>query len=1136
MYYINEERGITVKPTEHTATAASTAKIGLLALLGAFLGFKGASASKTGRGSGAPTIAHRRLLATIFVSGVALMFSGAPAQAATTHPYTGISFGPGGVGAGSFGGVVGITVEQSSGNVFVLDKAEGGRVYKFDAAGEPVDFSSSATNVIEGVGSAGGSEEQIAIDESSGPAAGDIYVANTTGVRIYAASGALLGELERPDGGEFCGVAVDSSGDVYVGNYPGTVRRFTPAANPVTNLEETGTISGLHGVCNVAVDSAGDVYAATYTGGVNKYDALQFGSLAAEGEAVDPTGRTLAVDSANGSVFVDKQTEIEEYEGSTAPPTPAGTSGESGPGALDESFGVAVDHASGDVYAGDGEAVEIFGPGVVVAGATTEAASGISATEATLHGSVLPAGTEVSECHFEYGTEAGVLSQSAPCEPAPPYTGSSSVAVSAQLSGLHPGASYHYRLAASGTSGSLDGLETSFRAAFLERPPAAIGLPDGRGYEMVTPAENEGGELYSPRGDGQEGEGTVFTKLPSIAASNGEAVVYAGTPAAGGNGSQGDGSGNQFLAKRNPGGGWTQSDIQPAGYSSPSYWAFSANLEQGILDTNQALVTGVPVGYEDLYARDDETGSLHPFSTVTPPSRSAGQFGSPYAEGGIRGGSLGEHYAGASTDMSHLLFEANDALTSSAIDPGPGENNLYESLEGEVRSVNVLPDGTPAPNAFFGAAPVAGAAEDNFSHVISSSGARIFWTDLNSGSLYVRENATSTSLIAEAATYLTASADGSKVLYTKAGDLYEDDLETDVTRDLAPGGQVLGIMGAGEDLEYVYFVAEAALGTGATVGKPNLYLLHDGATTFIASLGPVTTGGVDQEAWEPDMGERTAQVTPSGRGLVFVSNKSLTGYDNNNGKLAVSEVYVYDADESQLSCVSCNPSGEPPAVLPRPVEDPSGALLQPSGARLPISEHNTYQQRVLSDDGGRVFFESFEPLLPTASNNYLNVYEWERDGEGSCAYPTGCVYLLSSGSSTAPSYFIDASSSGEDVFLMTRSRLVPSDHNEYYDIYDARIGAVEGAAPSQCTGTGCQGSPASPPVFVTPASATFSGVGNFSSVTTTVKKVTKKSVKCKKGFAKQKNKCVKKLKTKKKLRTKKKAKAKKASNDRRASR
>ena len=33
--------------------------------------------------------------------------------------------------------------------------------------------------------------------------------------------------------------------------------------------------------------------------------------------------------------------------------------------------------------------------------------------------------------------------------------------------------------------------------------------------------------------------------------------------------------------------------------------------------------------------------------------------------------------------------------------------------------------------------------------------------------------------------------------------------------------------------------------------------------------------------------------------------------------------------------------------------------------------------------------------------------------------------------------------------------------------------------PPVCTGTGCQGIPGAPPIFATPSSVTFEGVGNF---------------------------------------------------------
>jgi hypothetical protein len=290
-------------------------------------------------------------------------------------------------------------------------------------------------------------------------------------------------------------------------------------------------------------------------------------------------------------------------------------------------------------------------------------------------------------------------------------------------------------------------------------------------------------------------------------------------------------------------------------------------------------------------------------------------------------------------------------------------------------------------------------------------------------------------------------------------------------------------MGAGENLEYIYFVGQGVLAAGASAGRSNMYVSHEGHTSFIATLGSEgeeeETLAVDVIPWSTDVGSRVADVTPSGLDIVFMSHKSLTGYDNvfhgEGVTRAEAEVYMYDASSGGLSCVSCDPTGEPPS-------------LDLTGGTLPISKHSTYQLHLISDDGDRVFFESAQPLLPQAQNGRDNVYEWERDGTGSCTEANGCVYLLSTGSSPYPTYLVDASTSGNDVFLMTRSQLVPADKNEYNDIYDAHVGAVEAPSPPQCTGTGCQGAAALPPVFATPASATYNGVGNFAPPPTPVAK------------------------------------------------
>ena len=58
-------------------------------------------------------------------------------------------------------------------------------------------------------------------------------------------------------------------------------------------------------------------------------------------------------------------------------------------------------------------------------------------------------------------------------------------------------------------------------------------------------------------------------------------------------------------------------------------------------------------------------------------------------------------FAGASSDFSHVIFEANDSLVAGA--PGKGVENLYETVAGARAARGILPDGTiPAQGATAG--------------------------------------------------------------------------------------------------------------------------------------------------------------------------------------------------------------------------------------------------------------------------------------------------------------------------------------------------------------------------------------------------------------------------------------------------
>jgi len=214
-----------------------------------------------------------------------------------------------------------------------------------------------------------------------------------------------------------------------------------------------------------------------------------------------------------------------------------------------------------------------------------------------------------------------------------------------------------------------------------------------------------------------------------------------------------------------------------------------------------------------------------------------------------------------------------------------------------------------------------------------------------------------------------------------------------------------------------------------------------------------------------------------------MSTRSLTGYDNTdrvNGK-ADSEVYTYDADNGQLTCVSCNPSRARPVgrQLPSPY---AANFFAPTdlwaAAWLPTWESQLYASHTLSDDGTRLFFNSVDALLPQDTNGVQDVYEWEADGSGGCEKTVGCLSLISTGQGPRESELVDASPSGDDIFFRTASSIDSRDPG-LVDIYDARVngGFSQLADPTSCVGDACQ-SPPEPPSDPTPSSASFHGAGN----------------------------------------------------------
>lgn len=1017
--------------------------------------------------------ARRLVLAVLCGLAGGLLFTGSVAQAGLFRPFVS-SFG-------SFSEVQGIAVEQSTGDVYVLD-AGNHSVSKFDASGTPVDFSALGTNVIEGVGGAGNGENEIAVDNSSGPDSGDIYVANNSVVRIYGSTGTFLGELT---GGETCGVAVGPAGTVYVGIYPETVRKYTPVSNPVTDANESGSMVGLKGICNVAADGAGDVYAATYTGGVSKYEASQFliTPLSASGTEFDSQSSTLAVDPTGNpsteDVYLDEGDDVVEYN-------PMGNRlGSFGVGSLSESHGVAVNHASDDLYASNGPGqVDIFGPGVLAAEVTTGAVTEITETSATLNGTVNPGGLSVSTCEFEYGTQEGVLSKSVACSPAP-GAGSNAVPVQADLTELALGKTYFFRLAAIDANATVYGQEESFTiySPTIAGPP---GLPDGRIYELVSPANKHGAEA------GGRDNGIHPFMLAGV---QGDEAAFDTT---GPVGKTPTGYTEYSIARRSAT-GWQSHGALPRGNGTQEL--FFTNPQQGI--GFSADMTATAFGANDVFVPEQEVAGPTPKLYVYGEDGEVRWIGKPTsAEPSKFNGEsrTSERLAGASPDYKTVYLSFTGSLVPADEERNPalggishaegGGAGFYEWHEGTLEAAGVLPDGHLDP---YGAVPIVnGGGPEELHNQVSGDGREAFFLSPDPQSrsgrpseLYVRETAPdgthSTALVSRDLQLAPAgeepasdpagpliggggfyaAPDGSRVFFESTSQLTPD----------APSSETVKAYEFDTDtntLTYLPGVADLAYTACSNCALPTINLLRssrDGSSLVFEREGQLDLWKGGEITKIGSLGGHSVSLVrdaANGSIYVFQTSAPFAGLGFNNDAGSDEEIYRYEVGAGALNCVSCPPSGTLPSGNAELSHDFSG-------------DGNAFSEltpnRGVSEDGERVFFDTPDALVPQDTDGLRDVYEWEG----------GVLNLISAGVSTEDSFFGDNSPSGNDVFFSTTEGLVPGDADEGYDVYDARVprpGDQLPPAAVPCEGAVCQGPPSVPQLLGQPSSETFAGAGN----------------------------------------------------------
>jgi hypothetical protein len=438
----------------------------------------------------------RAPLAAVVLTG---LLAGAPGASADAQlpAYT---FGEPGSGAGQLSSPAGVAVNPETHDVYVADPGNH-RIDEYEQDGvfirafgygvsDGLGMLESCTALLgcqEGLaGSQPGQLENptfIAIDTSTGPSAGDLYVADTANELIteYNAQGELQESwgdgTPAPDGqlagkqttpgslGEIAGISVDSTGTLEVLNTADQVFRFAQDSTLTGEMQagSSGTLPD-----GLALDATGDLFKLNGNATAEELTPTG-GETGTVSTAADATG--LTVDQRTSELYLDTGGSLERYaftapgiveepRGSPCTVTPGGGCAPSETLSLDaQSAGASLtaDSSNGTLYVAEPGSDTI---NALTAHVETSAASARTPTSALLHATVDPAGEHLTGCRLEYVTQAAFQAAGfsdlasggvVPCNPAageiPPDGAEHSV--SAAVTHLSEGQTHEYRLAVS---------------------------------------------------------------------------------------------------------------------------------------------------------------------------------------------------------------------------------------------------------------------------------------------------------------------------------------------------------------------------------------------------------------------------------------------------------------------------------------------------------------------------------------------------------------------------------------------------------------------------------------------------------------------------------------------------------------
>jgi len=427
-----------------------------------------------------------RLALGVLAVAAAALFCAAPAGAAEFHPFK-YSIDGTGTDAGQFSRIEDVAVHQSDGTIYVLDRNHLA-IDRFDADGNPEPFPATGKSSLDLFETCQGFSPYqyggtgLAVDSSGTANDGTIYAVGEfeAGVCALNSAGEFLWRIhypENPEVGGACGATTDQLGRLWV--VAGSLFQFTATGSPPTLV----TITEPAGTCRAAVGSGGRLYVA------NPY-ANPDGNFAGAVERWSVLGpQQLISPRSNGSIGLDPDTEhiyaghsqeVDEFtsEGERVSEIGVGVPyALTGLGTIGQAKAIAVRGSTGEVFVADAatDTLKVYGPREVFPDVTTGSASSIQRDSVEVGGQVEPAGEDVTSCVFEWG-ETTSYGNSENCAEATPYAAAKSV--SAELIGLAPGSTYHYRLVAENAAGPNWGGDGEFTTPYVNgvetKPATAV--------------------------------------------------------------------------------------------------------------------------------------------------------------------------------------------------------------------------------------------------------------------------------------------------------------------------------------------------------------------------------------------------------------------------------------------------------------------------------------------------------------------------------------------------------------------------------------------------------------------------------------------------------------------------------------